>query len=540
MEFEGQSIHGGIAIGKLHIFQNSQQVTCYQVEDVEQEVLRFLHAKDIAEKQLMQLRDKAMHEIGRSEATLFEAHRMILVDGRYVEKIQELIRTQKVNAEYAVAVMEGKITSAFEAMEDSYIKERSIDVKDICKRLIGVLQGNATQKAFADCKDVIVFARELTPEDTMSFDKANICSMVTTHGSVNSHTAILARVMDLPAIIGIPYDDSLNGKLAIVDGYAGKLIVEPTEQELSLYKKRQEYEIEKKRLLMEYKGKATITRDGRRIFLCANIGNVSDAKVAMDNDAEGIGLLRSEFLYMESENYPDEDTLYEAYKTVAQTCYPKQVVIRTLDVGDEKQISYFNLPIERNPALGHRGIRVSLSQREVFRTQLRAIYRASVHGELAILFPMIIDVSEIREIKNLIEEIKAELDRESVKYKECLIGAMIETPAAVMISDLIAKEVDFLSVGTNDLTQYTLAVDRENETMQSIYNPYHEAIMRMLTIVVDNGHRAGCKVGICGELASEPKLVGTLIEMGFDTISVSPASILSIRETVLKYIDKMK
>ncbi len=532
MELQGKSVFNGIAIGKIQVFQKGESlVKRVKVSDAGQEVERFYQARETAKQQLQELYQKALREVGELNAAIFEVHQMMLDDLDYEESVVNMIKSQEVNAEYAVANTGDNFSKMFASMDDEYMQARSADVKDISNRVIGILQGK-TLGGISGSEPVILLAEDLAPSETVQLDKSKVLSFVTRHGSTNSHTAILARTMNIPALIGIDYPEDVDGKTAIVDGNKGLLIIDPTVSILEAYKEQKEKEEEQKRLLLELKGKEDITLDGKKINLYANIGSVSDVASVLTNDAQGIGLFRSEFLYLEASDYPTEEEQFRAYRQVAETMAGKKVIIRTLDIGADKQVDYFDLDKEENPAMGYRAIRICLDRKEIFRTQLRALYRASYYGNIAIMFPMIISLDEVLEIKKMVAQVKAELDQEAVLYKEVELGIMIETPAAVMISDELAKEVDFFSVGTNDLTQYTLAIDRQNEKLDAIYNPHHKAILRMLQMIVDNGHKEGCWVGICGELGADLSLTETFLKMGFDELSVSPSMILRVRDKI--------
>ena len=532
MVLEGKSVFGGIAIGRLSIYNKKEnQVKREKITDVEAEITRFTDAKETAKEQLKGFYEKAVKEVGEVNAAIFEVHQMMLDDLDYVESITNMIRTQEVNAEFAVASTGDNFSKMFAAMDDDYMKERAADVKDISNRVISILQ-NAENGSVTGEEPVILLADDLAPSETVQLDKSKVLSFVTRHGSTNSHTAILARTMNIPALIGIDFSEDVNGKMGIVDGYTGKLYIEPDEEAMKKYEAKKAEDENKKRLLLELKGKEKVTLDGKKINLYANIGGVADVANALSNDAGGIGLFRSEFLYLESEDYPTEEAQFAAYKTVAENMAGKKVIIRTLDIGADKQVDYFHMEKEENPAMGYRAIRICLDRPEIFKTQLRAIYRASYYGTISIMFPMIISVKEVKRIKEIVAEVKAELTAEGIPFKDCELGIMIETPAAVMISDLLAEEVDFFSIGTNDLTQYTLAIDRQNPKLDSFYDSHHEAILRMLQMVVDNGHKHGCWVGICGELGADTTLTSTFLKMGFDELSVSPAMILRVREEI--------
>ena len=532
MVLEGKSVFGGIAIGRLSIYNKKEnQVKREKITDVEAEITRFTDAKETAKEQLKGFYEKAVKEVGEVNAAIFEVHQMMLDDLDYVESSTNMIRAQAVNAEFAVASTGDNFSKMFAAMDDDYMKERAADVKDISNRVISILQ-NAENGSVTGEEPVILLADDLAPSETVQLDKSKVLSFVTRHGSTNSHTAILARTMNIPALIGIDFSEDVNGKMGIVDGYTGKLYIEPDEETMKKYEAKKAEDENKKRLLLELKGKENVTLDGKKINLYANIGGVADVANALSNDAGGIGLFRSEFLYLESEDYPTEEAQFAAYKTVAENMAGKKVIIRTLDIGADKQVDYFHMEKEENPAMGYRAIRICLDRPEIFKTQLRAIYRASYYGTISIMFPMIISVKEVKRIKEIVAEVKAELTAEGIPFKDCELGIMIETPAAVMISDLLAEEVDFFSIGTNDLTQYTLAIDRQNPKLDSFYDSHHEAILRMLQMVVDNGHKHGCWVGICGELGADTTLTSTFLKMGFDELSVSPAMILRVREEI--------
>ena len=534
MEITGKSVFSGIAIGKLAIFQNGDNpVKREKITDSRAEIQRFTDAKEEAKVQLAALYEKALKEVGEVNAAIFEVHQMMLDDLDYIEAITNMIESQEVNAEYAVATTGDNFSAMFAAMDDDYMKARAADVKDISNRVITILQGNQTGGMDSD-EPVILLANDLAPSETVQLDKSKVLSFVTRHGSTNSHTAILARTMNIPALIGIDYTEDAEGKLGIVDGYEGKLIIDPPASVLEEYRARKEADEEKKRLLMELKGKEDVTLDGKQIKLYANIGSVSDVATVLANGAGGIGLFRSEFLYLESSDYPTEEEQFTAYRKVAEMMAGKKVIIRTLDIGADKQVDYFGLDKEENPAMGYRAIRICLDRTDIFKTQLRALYRASYYGNIAMMFPMIISVDEVLKIKGIVAEVKKELDAEGLPYREVELGIMIETPAAVMMTAELAKEVDFFSVGTNDLTQYTLAIDRQNPKLDNIYDSHHPAIMKMLQMIVDNGHAGGCWVGICGELGADTTLTETFLRMGFDELSVSPSMVLSVREEIRK------
>lgn len=534
MVLEGKSVFGGIAIGRLSVYKKREsQVKRVKVTDTEAEIQRFVTAKETAKKQLAGLYEKALKEVGEVNAMIFEVHQMMLDDMDYNESVANMIQTQDVNAEFAVASAGDNFSRMFAEMEDEYMRERAADVKDISNRVISILQGGSGGAVIGE-EPVILLADDLAPSETVQLDKSKVLSFVTQYGSTNSHTAILARTMNIPALISVDLKkaEKMDGKWGIVDGYTGTLYVEPTAETIAKYEKIKREDEQKKRLLQQLKGKENITLDGRKIKLYANIGSVADVANVLANDAGGIGLFRSEFLYLESNDYPTEEAQFTAYKTVAENMAGKKVIIRTLDIGADKQVDYFDMEKEENPAMGYRAIRICLDRKEIFKTQLRAIYRASYYGTISIMFPMIISVQEVKQIKKIIAEVKKELDKEGLPYKNVEIGIMIETPAAVMISDLLAKEVNFFSIGTNDLTQYTLAIDRQNPKLDNIYDAHHEAVLRMLKMVVDNGHKEGCWVGICGELGADTTLTETFLKMGFDELSVSPSMILKVRDKI--------
>lgn len=531
----GTSVCGGIAFGRLAFYSRGEKVVKRErVADTEKEVHRFHEAKEQAKAQLEALHKKALTEVGEANAMIFEIHQMMLDDGDYCDSIENIITSQQVNAEYAAATTGDNFAQMFSAMDDDYMKERAADVKDISERLVNVLQGGASAGFMTD-EPVVLAADDLAPSETVQLEKDKILAFITMHGSTNSHTAILARMMNIPAIIGIGEDlqEAYGGKTVIVDGFHGAVYIEPDQETTNRLTARFEEEQEKKRLLEELKGKENITLDGQEIELFANIGSVSDIVSVLQNDAGGVGLFRSEFLYLESDTFPSENDQFQAYRQALENMAGRKVVIRTLDIGADKQIDYFNLPKEENPAMGYRAIRICLEQPDIFKTQLRALFRASVYGKLAIMFPMITALEEIHDVKNIISEVKNELQQEGISYSDSVeIGIMIETPAAVMISDLLAKEVDFFSIGTNDLTQYTLALDRQNPKLERFYLPHHRGLLRMIKMVADNAHANGIWVGICGELGADLALTETFLALGIDELSVSPPNILSIREKV--------
>jgi phosphotransferase system enzyme I (PtsI) len=534
MEIQGKSVFGGIAIGPLSVYAKADNVVKRtKIQDPEAEIERFQKAKDKAKEQLQELHDKALKEVGEANAEIFEVHQMMLEDGDYLDSIRNIIKNQMVNAEYAVATTGDNFSQMFAAMDDDYMRARSADIKDISNRVVSILQG-AENGGIRSDKPVILLAEDLAPSETVQLDKSLILSFVTRGGSTNSHTAILARTMGIPSLIGVDYQDDIDGHTGIVDGYKGILIVDPDEETLASYQKKQDEDNEKKRLLQELKGKENVTLDGKKIKLYANIGGVGDVPDVLQNDAGGIGLFRSEFLYLGCDDYPSEDQQFQAYKTVAETMAGKQVIIRTLDIGADKQVDYFHLDKEDNPAMGYRAIRICLDRPEIFKTQLRAIFRASYYGNIGIMYPMIISVNEVKQIKEIVAEVKKELDYQGIPYGDVEQGVMIETPAAVMISEELAKEVDFFSIGTNDLTQYTLACDRQNAKLEKIADTHHPAVLREIQMTIENGHKGGAWVGICGELGADTSLTETFLRMGVDELSVSPSRILSVREAIRK------
>lgn len=535
--YSGKSVFRGIAIGKISVYRkNEQQVKRVRTEDTKGELARYEAAKAAAIEQLQELYQKALKEVGEANAAIFEIHQMMLDDGDYNESVENIIKTQKVNAEYAVAVTGDNFAQMFRAMDDDYMRERAADVKDISERVLSILNGGQKGKVVTD-EPVVIVADDLAPSETVQLEKDMVLSFVTVHGSVNSHTAILARTMAIPALIGteeLPLDDTVDGKLAVVDGLNGKIYVEPDAQTLEEMKKRRQAELEKKELLQLLKGKDNVTLDGKKIMLYANIGNIKDLATVIQNDAGGIGLFRSEFIYLEKDRYPTEEEQFSIYKTAVETMAGKRVIIRTLDIGADKQCEYFEMDKEENPALGYRAIRICLTRPEIFKTQLRALFRASAYGNLAIMYPMITSLWEVRRIKEIVEEVKAELTAEQLEFGNPQQGIMIETPAAVMMSGELAKEVDFFSIGTNDLTQYTLAIDRQNPKLDKFYDAHHPAVLSMIRMTVENAHKAGIWAGICGELGADTSLTKEFLAMGVDELSVSPGSILPIRKIILE------
>jgi phosphotransferase system enzyme I (PtsI) len=534
-EYKGKSVFGGIAIGRIKVYNKSeQQVKRVHIDDTEHEKKRYYAAVDKAAMQLQELYDKAVKEVGEANAAIFEMHQIMLTDDDYKESVENIIDSQHVNAEYAVAQTGDNYAAMFAAMEDEYMRGRSADVKDISERLINILSGFNASSMVSD-EPVIIVAEDLAPSETVQLDKDKILSFVSVKGSVNSHTAILARTMGIPALIGTPVipDNDIDGKMGIVDGNSGCLYVDPDNEKLGYYRKKQDEQLKQKELLQLLKGREDITIDGRKIKLYANIGNVKDVMTVKANDAAGIGLFRSEFIYLERDTFPTEEEQFNIYRTVAESMAGKPVIIRTLDIGADKQCDYFNMDKEDNPALGMRAIRICLTRTEIFKTQLRALYRASAYGNINIMYPMIANMWEIDRIKEIEKEVRDELKQQGIDTGNVQTGIMIETPAAVMQSDELAEKVDFFSIGTNDLTQYTLAVDRQNPKLDSFFDPHHPAVLKMIKMVVDNAHKAGIWAGICGELGADTSLTREFLKMGVDELSVSPGRILPIRKIIL-------
>ena len=532
--FQGKSVYKGIVMGPVAVLKkNDYQVKRARIEDSEAEVKRVKEAVEVSKKQLGRLYDKAVREVGEASAAIFEVHQMMLEDEDYLESMENMIRIELVNAEYAVAATGDNFAEMFAAMDDEYMKARSADVKDISERLVRNLSGEGDND-LSSMEPSVIVADDLSPSETVQMDKEKILAFVTVHGSTNSHTAILARMMNIPALIGVPMD--LNGlktgMTAVVDGFSGQVIFEPEEDVQKETEKRIQEEAEKQKLLEELKGKENVTPDGRKINIYANIGSVGDLGYVMENDAGGIGLFRSEFLYLGRNDFPTEEEQFQAYKQAVQTMAGKKVIIRTLDIGADKQVDYFNLGKEENPALGYRAIRICLKQPEIFKAQLRALFRAAVYGNLSVMYPMITSTEEVEKIYAIVAEVEEELKAQEVQYKIPEQGIMIETPAAVMISDRLAEMVDFFSIGTNDLTQYTLAIDRQNEQLDDFYNPHHEAVLRMIRMVVENAHKCGKWAGICGELGADLTLTEQFVRMGVDELSVAPSMILKLRKIV--------
>ena len=533
-KYTGKSVFGGIAIGKIMVYEKGEhQVKRVKITDAEAEKNRYYEAVERAFKQLGELHDKALREVGEANAAIFEIHQMMLEDDDYKESVEHIIESQMVNAEYAIAQTGDNFSQMFAAMDDEYMRGRAADVKDITERLLGILSGNTESGVDAD-EPVIMVAEDLAPSETVQMDKSKILSFVTQKGSVNSHTAILARTMGIPALIGsdIVIDESLNGKLAVVDGTNGVVYVEPDEATLSAMQEEQRKDNEKKALLQELKGKEDVTLDGKKIKLYSNIGNIKDLANVIANDAAGIGLFRSEFIYLESDTFPTEEEQFNIYRTVAESMAGKPVIIRTLDIGADKQCDYFGLDKEDNPALGLRAIRICLTRPEIFKTQLRALYRASAYGNISIMYPMIISEQEVDKIKVIENEVKAELTEQGIEFGNPKSGIIIETPAAVIMSRQLAKKVDFFSIGTNDLTQYTLAIDRQNTKLDDFYDAHHPAILAMIRMVVENAHAEGIWAGICGELGADTTLTEEFLKMGVDELSVSAGKVLDVRKVI--------
>ena len=532
--FQGKSVYKGIVMGPVVVLKkNDYQVKRTRIKDAQGETARVQEAVKRSQEQLQKLYDKALKEVGEASAAIFEVHQMMLEDEDYLEAIQNMIQTEMVNAEYAVAVTGDNFSQMFASMDDDYMKARAADIKDISERLVRNLSGQED----ADLSNIdpsVVVADDLSPSETVQMDKEKILAFVTVHGSANSHTAILARMMNIPALIGVPLDlDELkNGTTAVVDGFTGQVTFEPDEETQAATQKRVQEEKEKLALLQELKGKENVTLDGKKINIYANIGSVGDIGYVLENDAGGIGLFRSEFLYLGRNDFPTEEEQFQAYKQAVQTMAGKKVIIRTLDIGADKQVDYFNLGNEDNPALGYRAIRICLKQPDIFKTQLRALFRAAVYGNLSIMYPMITSVEEVEKIYEIVKEVEIEVKAQEIQYRIPEQGIMIETPAAVMVSDRLAELVDFFSIGTNDLTQYTLAIDRQNEKLDDFYNPHHEAILRMIQMVVDNAHKCGKWAGICGELGADLTLTEKFVRMGLDELSVAPSMILKLRKIV--------
>ena len=532
---EGKSVFGGVAIGKIQFYKRNEiTIKRTRVEDVEAEVERFRNAKAKTLELLKGLYEKALEDVGEANAMIFEAHQLMLEDPDYVESIENIIRTQDVNAEYAIGATADNFAAIFEAMDDAYMQGRAADVRDVSERLLQALSSQNETVMVMD-EPVIIAADDLMPSETVQLDKEKVLSFVTMYGSANSHTAILARTMNIPAVIGLgeALKEEYDGKVAIVDGVDGKVYIDPDEETMASMQKKQKKDQEQKELLNQLKGKENVTKSGQKVNVYANIGNLADVGAVLKNDAGGIGLFRSEFLYLESDTYPTEEQQFAVYKKVAETMAGKKVIIRTLDIGADKQVDYFKLDKEDNPALGYRAIRICLTRPEIFKTQLRALYRASAYGQISIMFPMIISVAEVKKIKEIVEEVKAELRTEGAAFREDVeLGIMIETPAAVMVSRELAKEVDFFSVGTNDLTQYTLAIDRQNQKLEDFYDSHHPAVLAMIRMAAESAHAEGKWIGICGELGADVTLTETFLKMGIDELSVAPGMVLKVRQKI--------
>lgn len=531
---KGKIAYGGIAIGPVRMFgRNGQMVRRYRVEDTAQELLRFTNARGRAQNELRALYEKALPQVGEEHAAIFEVHQMMLDDPDYCDSVEHIITSQQVNAEFAVATTGDNFAEVFAAMDDEYMRARAADVKDISERVVRILSG-VEEETDGQRKAAIIVADDLAPSETIQLERSEILAFVTRKGSVNSHTAILARMMNIPALVAAPAGQIAEDTLAIVDGKQGLFIVEPDEETLQHYQKLLEEENAQKKLLAALKGKESVTSGGKKIHLYANIGSVSDVAAVLENDAEGIGLFRSEFLYLQNDHYPTEEEQFVAYRRVLEMLAGKKVIIRTLDIGADKKIDYFHLEEEENPALGYRAVRICLDRQEILRTQLRALYRASIYGSLAVMIPMITSVWEVAEVKRIMSEVRQELKEQGVPYGEIELGIMIETPAAVMIAEELAKEVEFFSIGTNDLTQYTLAIDRQNNKLDRYYDAHHPAVLKMIQMVINAAHEAGIWAGICGELGADTTLTKTFIEMGIDELSVAPGMVLPIRKSILE------
>ena len=534
--YEGKSVYSGIAIGRIRLFsKDERQVKRVRVSDTGAELARYEDVRKKSIGELAALHDKALKEVGEANAAIFEVHQMMLEDDDYNDSVRNIITSQGVNAEYAVATTGDNFSMMFASMDDDYMKERAADVKDISERVINVLSGSSSSGLTGD-EPVIIIADDLAPSETVQLDKDKVLAFVTVHGSTNSHTAILARTMGIPALVNTPVDldDDIDGCLAIVDGTKGTVYINPDEAMLEMMRENKARDDEQKKLLASLKGRENVTIDGQKIKLYANIGNIKDLAKVIQNDAGGIGLFRSEFIYLESKDFPTEEEQFAIYKQVAETMAGKTVIIRTLDIGADKQCDYFNLKHEDNPAMGCRAIRICLTRPEIFKVQLRALFRASAYGNIAIMYPMIISAWEIDRIYEIVDEVKKELDEQGISYGNPEQGIMIETPAAVMMSDVLASKVDFFSIGTNDLTQYTLAIDRQNTELDMFYDAHHPAVLKMISMVVENAHKAGIWAGICGELGADRTLTKEFLAMGVDELSVSPASVLPIRKIVLE------
>ena len=531
---KGKSVYKGVAFGKISVLKKDDYVVKrVKIEDTQAELQRVEEAVEASEQQLQKLYEKALKEVGEASAAIFEVHQMMLEDEDYKESIENIISTQQVNAEYAVASTGDNFSQMFASMDDDYMRARAADIKDISNRLVKNLSGQSADVMDLD-EPVIVVADDLSPSETVQMDKEKILAFVTVHGSANYHTAILARMMNIPALIGVDMDlEALHtGTEAAVDGFHGEFFVDPSEEVKERIQRKIEEEKEKQELLQQLRGKENVTKGGRHINLYANIGSVADMGYVLENDAGGIGLFRSEFLYIGRNELPDEEEQFQAYKQAVQNMAGKKVIIRTLDIGADKQADYLNIEKEENPALGYRAIRICLAQPEIFKTQLRALFRASAYGNLSIMYPMITSTEEVAQIQAIVQEVKEELKTDGIPYNDVEEGIMIETPAAVMISDELAKMVDFFSIGTNDLTQYTLAIDRQNEKLDRFYNPHHKAILKMIQMVVDSAHQEGKWAGICGELGADPELTETFVRMGVDELSVAPSMILKLRKII--------
>ncbi len=532
--YHGKSVYGGIAIGKIRFWKKSDaDIACYRVKNPDEEFIRFEKALSEAKNQLDNLKEKALNEVGEENAEIFEIHKLMLEDKDYIESVENIICNQGINAEYAVSATAETFAAMFSGMDDHYMQARAVDVRDISDRIVDILS-KKSESIVSYKEPVIIVAEDLTPSEALQLDKSKILAFVTFKGSLNSHTAILARTMNIPAIIGVDLisNEDIDGNLAVVDGFSGTIYIEPDEEFLKKSYQCLKEELEKKELLETLKGKENTTLDGKKIELFANIGNIKDVSLVIENDANGIGLFRSEFIFLEKNTFPSEEEQFAIYKNAVETMAGKKVIIRTLDIGADKKVDYFKLEQEENPALGLRAIRLCIKRPEIFKTQLRALLRASFYGNLSIMFPMITSLKEVCDVKRMVYQTAAELESQNINYKIPEMGIMIETPAAVMISDELAKEVDFFSIGTNDLSQYSMAIDRQNEELDEFFDPYHKAIIRMIDITTQNAHKAGIWVGICGELAADTDLTQTFLSIGVDELSVSPSRLLPVRKKI--------
>lgn len=531
-KYEGRAIFQRVAIGRIWYYAKEEQsIKRCHITDTQAEWQRYQQARQRAVEELETLYEKSLKEVGQVNAAIFEVHIMMLEDEDYNASVKNIIESQKVNAEYAVASTGDNFFRMFSEMEDDYFQARAADIRDISDRVVSVLS-HREKKQDMGTEPMIIAARDLAPSETVQMDKSRMLGFVTELGSSNSHTAILARTMNIPALIGIPVKPEWNGRMAVIDGYHGTLYLDPDQETMERMRRRQQEDEEKARLLSQMKNKETITEDGRKIHLYANIGNTADVAAALENNAEGVGLFRSEFLYLERDTWPTEEEQFQSYRLAAEMMAGKKVIIRTLDIGADKQTGYFGLEQEENPAMGYRAIRFCLEHPDIFKTQLRAIFRASAYGDIAVMYPMVTSLEEVRQIKKLAQEVQEELRCQGISFEAVEQGIMIETPAAALISDLLAQEVDFFSIGTNDLSQYTMAIDRQNARLEPFFDPHHPAVLRLIQMVIENGHRGGCWVGICGELGADLELTRTFVDMGVDELSVAPGMVLAVRESI--------